>query len=200
MTSLNTQPISQDVLAEKYLAAGEQTAEDLFRRVSQALADQEKPELRAQWAEKFFQNMQAGAIGAGRIMAAAGLDTKATLINCFVQPVADATNGFDENGNPGIYTALSQAAETMRRGGGVGYDFSNLRPKGAKVKGTNSYASGPCSFIDMCLTLRAPPWNRQVRAAAPKWASCASTTPMYWTSLPPSAKKAAGTTSTCLWA
>lgn len=149
MTSLNTQAISQDVLAEKYLAAGEQTAEDLFRRVSQALADQEKPELRSEWAEKFFQNMQAGAIGAGRIMAAAGLDTKATLINCFVQPVADATNGFDENGNPGIYTALSQAAETMRRGGGVGYDFSNLRPKGARVKGTNSYASGPCSFIDV---------------------------------------------------
>ncbi|MGE8397689.1 MAG: ribonucleotide reductase N-terminal alpha domain-containing protein, partial [Comamonas sp.] len=149
MTSLNTQAISQDVLAEKYLAAGEQTAEDLFRRVSKALADQEKPELRAEWAEKFFQNMQAGAIGAGRIMAAAGLDTKATLINCFVQPVADATNGFDENGNPGIYTALSQAAETMRRGGGVGYDFSNLRPKGARVKGTNSYASGPCSFIDV---------------------------------------------------
>lgn len=149
MTSLNTQPISQDVLAEKYLAAGEQTAEDLFRRVSKALADQEKPELRAEWAEKFFQNMQAGAIGAGRIMAAAGLDTKATLINCFVQPVADATNGFDEHGNPGIYTALSQAAETMRRGGGVGYDFSNLRPKGAKVKGTNSFASGPCSFIDV---------------------------------------------------
>ena len=149
MTSLNTQPISQDVLAEKYLAAGEQTAEDLFRRVSKALADQEKPELRAEWAEKFFQNMQAGAIGAGRIMAAAGLDTKATLINCFVQPVADATNGFDEHGNPGSYTALSQAAETMRRGGGVGYDFSNLRPKGAKVKGTNSFASGPCSFIDV---------------------------------------------------
>lgn len=149
MTSLNTQAISQDVLAEKYLAAGEQTAEDLFRRVSQALADQEKPELRREWAEKFFKNMQAGAIGAGRIMAAAGLDTKATLINCFVQPVADATNGFDENGNPGIYTALSQAAETMRRGGGVGYDFSNLRPKGARVKGTNSYASGPCSFIDV---------------------------------------------------
>ena len=128
MTSLPTQAISQDVLAEKYLAADEQTAQDLYRRVSRAMAQQEKPELQAEWEEKFFQNMQAGAIGAGRIMAAAGLDTKATLINCFVQPVADATNGFDENGNPGIYTALSQAAETMRRGGGVGYVFSNLRP------------------------------------------------------------------------
>lgn len=149
MTSLNTQPISQDVLAEKYLAAGEQTAEDLFRRVSKALADQEKPELRAEWAEKFFQNMQAGAIGAGRIMAAAGLDTKATLINCFVQPVADATFFFNDPATTEIYTALSQAAETMRRGGGVGYDFSHLRPKGAKVKGTNSFASGPCSFIDV---------------------------------------------------
>lgn len=149
MTTLNPQPISQDVLAEKYLAAGETTAEDLFRRVSRALAAQEVPAIQAEWEERFFKNMQAGAIGAGRIMAAAGLDTKATLINCFVQPVADATNGYDQDGNPGIYVALAQAAETMRRGGGVGYDFSNLRPKNSKVKGTNSFASGPCSFINV---------------------------------------------------
>lgn len=149
MTPLPPQAISQDVLAEKYLATGEQTEQDLFARVARALAAVEKPKLQAYWQQQFLDNLQRGAIGAGRIMAAAGLDTKATLINCFVQPVADATNGFDTQGNPGIYTALSQAAETMRRGGGVGYDFSNLRPLGALVRGTNSYASGPCSFIDV---------------------------------------------------
>lgn len=149
MNTLPPQAISQDVLAEKYLAEGEQSEQDLFARVARALAAVEKPELQAHWEQQFLTNLQRGAIGAGRIMAAAGLDTKATLINCFVQPVADATNGFDTQGNPGIYTALSQAAETMRRGGGVGYDFSNLRPRGALVRGTNSYASGPCSFIDV---------------------------------------------------
>ena len=149
MNTLPPQAISQDVLAEKYLADGEQSEQDLFARVARALAAVEKPELQTHWEQQFLANLQRGAIGAGRIMAAAGLDTKATLINCFVQPVADATNGFDSQGNPGIYTALSQAAETMRRGGGVGYDFSNLRPRGALVRGTNSFASGPCSFIDV---------------------------------------------------
>lgn len=149
MNTLPPQAISQDVLAEKYLADGEKSEQELFARVARALAAVEKPELQAHWEQQFLANLQRGAIGAGRIMAAAGLDTKATLINCFVQPVADATNGFDSQGNPGIYTALSQAAETMRRGGGVGYDFSNLRPRGALVRGTNSFASGPCSFIDV---------------------------------------------------
>lgn len=149
MNTLPPQAISQDVLAEKYLADGEQSEQELFARVARALAAVEKPELQTHWEQQFLANLQRGAIGAGRIMAAAGLDTKATLINCFVQPVADATNGFDSQGNPGIYTALSQAAETMRRGGGVGYDFSNLRPRGALVRGTNSFASGPCSFIDV---------------------------------------------------
>ncbi|WP_417285200.1 adenosylcobalamin-dependent ribonucleoside-diphosphate reductase [Comamonas sp.] len=149
MKSLPPQAISQDVLAEKYLAAGEQSEQELFARVAKALAAVEAPELQAHWEQQFAANLARGAIGAGRIMAAAGLDTKATLINCFVQPLADATNGFDAQGNPGIYTALSQAAETMRRGGGVGYDFSNLRPRGALVRGTNSLASGPCSFIDV---------------------------------------------------
>lgn len=149
MNTLPPQAISQDVLAEKYLVDGEQSEQELFARVARALAAVEKPELQTHWEQQFLANLQRGAIGAGRIMAAAGLDTKATLINCFVQPVADATNGFDSQGNPGIYTALSQAAETMRRGGGVGYDFSNLRPRGALVRGTNSFASGPCSFIDV---------------------------------------------------
>ena len=144
-----TQPISQDVLAEKYLKPGETGLEDLYRRVARALASVEKAEQRAEWEQKFLANLHAGAIGAGRIMSAAGTDIQATLINCFVQPVGDAIQGVDADGYPGIYEALREAAETMRRGGGVGYDFSRIRPKGAEVKGTHSMASGPCSYINV---------------------------------------------------
>ncbi len=144
-----TQPISQDVLAEKYLKPGETGLEDLYRRVARALASVEKPDLRAEWEQKFLDNLHAGAIGAGRIMSAAGTEIQATLINCFVQPVGDCIQGVDADGYPGIYEALREAAETMRRGGGVGYDFSRIRPKGAEVKGTHSMASGPCSYINV---------------------------------------------------
>lgn len=144
-----TQPISQDVLAEKYLKPGETGFEDLYRRVARALASVEKAEVRAEWEQKFLDNLHAGAIGAGRIMSAAGTDIQATLINCFVQPVGDCIQGVDADGYPGIYEALREAAETMRRGGGVGYDFSRIRPKGAEVKGTHSMASGPCSYINV---------------------------------------------------
>ncbi|MDO5058054.1 MAG: adenosylcobalamin-dependent ribonucleoside-diphosphate reductase [Lautropia sp.] len=148
-SALPVQPISQDVLAEKYLKQGERTEADLFARVARALASVEKEEVRAEWEQKFLQNLQAGAIGAGRIMSAAGTDIQATLINCFVQPVGDCIQGYDDDGYPGIYEALREAAETMRRGGGVGYDFSRIRPNGAEVKGTHSIASGPCSYINV---------------------------------------------------
>jgi ribonucleoside-diphosphate reductase alpha chain len=144
-----TQPISQDVLAEKYLKPGENGVEDIYRRVARALASVEKEDLRAEWEQKFLDNLHAGAIGAGRIMSAAGTTIQATLINCFVQPVGDCIQGVDADGFPGIYEALREAAETMRRGGGVGYDFSRIRPKGAEVKGTHSMASGPCSYINV---------------------------------------------------
>jgi ribonucleoside-diphosphate reductase alpha chain len=143
------QPISQDVLAEKYLKPGENGVEDIYRRVARALASVEKEALRAEWEQKFLDNLHAGAIGAGRIMSAAGTNIQATLINCFVQPVGDCIQGVDGDGFPGIYEALREAAETMRRGGGVGYDFSRIRPKGAEVKGTHSMASGPCSYINV---------------------------------------------------
>ena len=147
--ALPPQPISLDVLREKYLKGEESGIEDLYRRVARALASVEKPELRDQYEAMFLDNLHAGAIGAGRIMSAAGTDIQATLINCFVQPVGDCIQGVDEEGFPGIYEALREAAETMRRGGGVGYDFSRIRPKGARVKGTASMASGPCSYINV---------------------------------------------------
>lgn len=143
------QPISADVLNEKYLKAGEQSADDVFRRVAHCLAQVEPEDKRAQYEAQFLANLRAGAIGAGRIMSAAGTSIQATLINCFVQPVGDCIQGVDDGGFPGIYEALREAAETMRRGGGVGYDFSRIRPRGARVKGTASEASGPCSYINV---------------------------------------------------
>lgn len=143
------QPISLDVLREKYLKPGETTADELYQRVARALASVEAPELREKYEALFLANLKAGAIGAGRIMSAAGTDIQATLINCFVQPVGDCIQGVDDEGFPGIYEALREAAETMRRGGGVGYDFSRIRPKGAQVKATASMASGPCSYMNV---------------------------------------------------
>jgi ribonucleoside-diphosphate reductase alpha chain len=146
---LPCQPIGLDVLREKYLKPGEGGEQDVFRRVARALASVESEPLRAEWEQRFEANMRAGAIGAGRIMSAAGTTLQATLINCFVQPVGDCIQGADADGNPGIYEALREAAETMRRGGGVGYDFSRIRPRGAEVSATASLASGPCSYIDV---------------------------------------------------
>ncbi|TWO72720.1 adenosylcobalamin-dependent ribonucleoside-diphosphate reductase [Caenimonas sedimenti] len=147
--ALPVQPISADVLREKYLKEGETGEDALFRRVARALASIEDEPLRAGWEQRFLRNLEAGAIGAGRIMSAAGTGLQATLINCFVQPVGDCIQGLDEAGDPGIYEALREAAETMRRGGGVGYDFSRIRPRGAEVKTTASLASGPCSYMDV---------------------------------------------------
>ncbi|MDP3519337.1 MAG: LAGLIDADG family homing endonuclease [Hydrogenophaga sp.] len=147
--ALPPQDISTDVLREKYLKHGEPDAAALFDRVARALASVEAPDRQAHFEALFRRNLEAGAIGAGRIMSAAGAGIQATLINCFVQPVGDCIQGRDDGGFPGIYEALREAAETMRRGGGVGYDFSRIRPRGARVKGTASTASGPCSYINV---------------------------------------------------
>jgi ribonucleoside-diphosphate reductase alpha chain len=142
------QEVSLDVLREKYAKGDEREIGDVQRRVATALAACEAPALRDDMARQFLWAQQHGFIPGGRINSAAGLGLKATLINCFVQPVGDAVSG-SQDGLPGIYTALAEAAETMRRGGGVGYDFSAIRPAGSKVRGTQSRASGPVSYLEV---------------------------------------------------
>jgi ribonucleoside-diphosphate reductase alpha chain len=142
--SVLIQQVSIDVLLEKYAKGGEQSVDDVRARVARALAAVEKNP--AYWELEFLQALKGGFIPGGRVNSAAGTDLQATLINCFVQPVGDSVSQ-TVDGKPGIYVALMEAAETMRRGGGVGYDFSAIRPKGAYVRGTHSSASGPVSYM-----------------------------------------------------
>ena len=144
ITSLEPQAISLEVLAEKYAKGQESTISDVQMRVAAALAGVEADAKRVE--PEFLAALQMGFVPAGRINSAAGTDIQATLINCFVQPVGDSVSE-DRDGKPSIYKAVAQAAETMRRGGGVGYDFSSIRPSGAFVAGTHSRASGPVSFM-----------------------------------------------------
>src|SRR5260221_562443 len=142
------QAICREALLEKYAKDNEQTIADVRARVARALAAAEAQDKRAYWERRFYEAMEAGFIPAGRINSAAGIPMQATLINCFVQPVGDSISEMVA-ATPGIYEALREAAETMRRGGGVGYDFSRIRPRGAEVRATASLASGPCSYINV---------------------------------------------------
>lgn len=138
------QEISTAILLEKYAKGDETTQEEIFSRVAKALASVESDPDR--WEKDFLYALRSGFIPAGRIMSAAGTGIQATYANCFVQPIGDSFLGA-ENGVPGIYPALAEAGETMRRGGGVGYSFASIRPKGSLVRGTQSEASGPVSFM-----------------------------------------------------
>ncbi|MEK6212061.1 MAG: adenosylcobalamin-dependent ribonucleoside-diphosphate reductase [Pseudomonadota bacterium] len=142
--SLPAQQVSVDLLLEKYAKGGEKSVRDVRLRVARALAAVEKDP--ATWEPVFLEALESGFIPGGRINSAAGTQLAATLINCFVQPVGDSVSE-TVDGKPGIYVALMEAAETMRRGGGVGYDFSAIRPHGALVRGTQSSASGPVSYM-----------------------------------------------------
>ncbi len=146
LSPLHVQPISTEVLAEKYAKGDERSIDDVRGRVARALAEAEPADQRPAWQARFLDAQRRGFVPAGRINSAAGTGLSATLINCFVQPVGDSI-ATAEDGFPGIYTALTEAAETMRRGGGVGYDFSRIRPQGAWVGSTQSHASGPVSYM-----------------------------------------------------
>lgn len=160
---LALQPIALHTLRGKYLQPGESGADDVFRRVAGALADSGAQQ------ERFLETMRSGFHPAGRIAAAAGTQLRTTMINCFVQPITDSMIGCSLDGLPGIMPALAQAAETMRLGGGVGYDFTPIRPQGARVKGTNSAASGPLSYMltfdRMCATVESAGSRRGAQMA-----------------------------------
>lgn len=151
----NSQPLSVEIFLEKYAKGNETTIDQARQRVARALSKVEKDQ--EYWEKSFLECMRAGFVPAGRISSAAGTDIKATLINCFVQGVGDTMGDVAADGKPGITTALKKAAETLRRGGGVGYNFSRLRPRGGYVSGTASRSSGPVSFMTvfdkMCETV-----------------------------------------------
>lgn len=124
---------------------------DSWTRVALALAQAEAPDQRVARAQEFAHALAGHKfLPAGRILAGAGTGRSVTLFNCFVM-------GTIEDSMDGIFSALREAALTLQQGGGIGYDFSSLRPKGALVQGVGADASGPVSFMDvwdsMCRTI-----------------------------------------------
>lgn len=125
------------------------SVEDTWRRIARALAEVEIDP--AKWEAEFYAALEGFKfLPAGRITAGAGTGRSVTLFNCFVMGTIPDTM-------EGIFTGLKEAALTMQQGGGIGYDFSTIRPRGAEVKGVAADASGPLSFMDvwdaMCRTI-----------------------------------------------
>ncbi len=150
-------PISEHIWDEKYRLKSadgrplEATLADTWARVAKAAASPEKKQDRARWEAQFFDAMNDQAfLPAGRIIAGAGSGREVTLFNCFVM-------GRIEDDLTSIFDNVKEAALTMQRGGGIGHDFSTLRPEGALVRSVGAGASGPVSFMDvwdaMCRTI-----------------------------------------------
>ncbi len=148
-------PIAEQVWNMKYRYTKQdgtiidQTVEDTWRRIAKDLASVEADP--ATWEDEFYGALEDWKfIPAGRIVAGAGTGRNVTLFNCFVM-------GTIPDSMDGIFAGLREAALTMQQGGGIGYDFSTIRPKNAPVKGVDADASGPLSFMDvwdaMCRTV-----------------------------------------------
>ncbi|MBW8371132.1 MAG: adenosylcobalamin-dependent ribonucleoside-diphosphate reductase [Thiobacillus sp.] len=142
--------ISRHIWETRYRAADEAGVAASWRRVAQAIA-QAEGDAREQWAERFYALLDGFRfLPGGRILAGAGTRHRVTLFNCFVMgEIADDLEH--------IFEALKEGALTMQHGGGVGYDFSTLRPAGTVAAATGSIASGPVSFMHiwdaMCATM-----------------------------------------------
>ena len=123
--------------------------EDSWRRIARALASVESDA--SLWEDRFYSALEDFKfLPAGRITAGAGTARSVTMFNCFVMGTIPDSMG-------GIFDMLKEAALTMQQGGGIGYDFSTIRPKGSAVHGVAADASGPLSFMDvwdaMCRTI-----------------------------------------------
>ncbi|GHF72893.1 adenosylcobalamin-dependent ribonucleoside-diphosphate reductase [Seohaeicola zhoushanensis] len=148
-------PIAEQIWDMKYRfkaadgTPNDVTVEDTWRRIARDLARIEKdPQV---WEDRFYTALEDFKyLPAGRITAGAGTARQVTLFNCFVMGTIPDSMG-------GIFEMLREAALTMQQGGGIGYDFSTIRPRGADVKGVAADASGPLSFMDvwdaMCRTI-----------------------------------------------
>jgi ribonucleoside-diphosphate reductase alpha chain len=128
----------------------DETIDDTWRRIARTLAGVEK-DSGSQWEQRFYDALRDFRfLPGGRIQAGAGTGRRVTLFNCFVM-------GTIEDSMDGIFDGLKEGALTMQQGGGVGYDFSTLRPQGAQAKSVGTVASGPVSFMQiwdaMCATL-----------------------------------------------
>ena len=150
-----TAPIARHIWDVKYRhregeAALDNTVSDSWRRVAEALATTESVDRRA-WQERFYRALENFRfLPGGRILAGAGTAHKVTLFNCFVM-------GIIGDSMDGIFDSLKEGALTMQQGGGVGYDFSSLRPRGNRAYTVGAVASGPVSFMgiwdSMCATI-----------------------------------------------
>ncbi len=149
-------PISRRIFEDKYRLSSpeglvERDPSEMFARVARTAAEAEMPAVRAQWAARFEDALSGYRfLPAGRILAGAGSGRAVTLFNCFVMgPVEDSIAGIFEN--------VKQSAATLQTGGGIGIDFSTLRPRGAPVKSIGADAAGPVCFMDvwdaMCRTI-----------------------------------------------
>jgi ribonucleoside-diphosphate reductase alpha chain len=148
--------LAEEIWTAKYRfrpgdGSGDSNFAETAARVAKALAGVEAPARRVFWEERFRDAVESlRFIPAGRVLAGAGTERSVTLFNCFVMgTIPDSLDG--------IFEHLKDAALTMQQGGGVGMDFSTIRPSGALVKGVAAEASGPLSFMDcwdsMCRTV-----------------------------------------------
>ncbi len=121
----------------------EKTPEQMFKRIAKSVAEQETKENQKHWEKNFYEAMKDFKyVPGGRILAGAGTGYDVTFYNCFVIPSPKDSRG-------GILETLKQMVEIMAHGGGVGFNLSSLRPRGARVRKVNGFSSGPCNWAEL---------------------------------------------------